>query len=465
MNTLPKQTTARTWVWLILLATVVGFLGGSSRPDQVQLIALRPMVTLFLIPALYFLSFAQIRKAQMLISLTSLCLIWMLLQLLPLPPSLWETLAGRDTIMELDQVSSVEGVWRPTSWVPARGWNALAGMIVPVAGVLLALALRASFRMLLWLMVGLGLVDALLGVLQVLSGASSPLYFYSVTNHGSAVGLFANENHSGVFSAVVLLMIARLVLSSRGSGEPAALRLVYPPAFLLVLISTLIGGSRTGVILGVLALLIATVTVWIGFASRRKSHGLKRGQGQIMRWLASHPFAPVLGFGGVILALLWAFFVFGRAEALEEIVSRDSFEGLRFQVWPVLQQMIGAHWLFGIGFGSFEEVYHLYEPTTLLLPQYVNQAHNEWAQIIIEGGLPILILLLVLLVWIALAIVRLLRCSPPSFQSAIFWGAVFSLISIASVVDYPLRTPIFQLVGAWLLLGLALEQDGGNSAG
>ena len=49
---------ATPWIWLALLAAIVALLGGSSRPDAVQIAALRPLVALFLIPAFYYLHYA-----------------------------------------------------------------------------------------------------------------------------------------------------------------------------------------------------------------------------------------------------------------------------------------------------------------------------------------------------------------------------------------------------------------------
>ena len=91
-----------TWVWLILLATVVALLGGSSRPDAVQIAVLRPLVALILIPALYYLSLRQLREAKSLVWLLGLLAAWMTLQIVPLPPSVWQTLPGRDLVTNLD---------------------------------------------------------------------------------------------------------------------------------------------------------------------------------------------------------------------------------------------------------------------------------------------------------------------------------------------------------------------------
>ncbi len=456
MKRVQNLSAAAPWIFLALLASAVALLGGSSRPDAAQIAALRPIAAIFLIPALYYLSLAHLRDAKMLCWLLGLLAAWMALQIVPLPPSVWQSLPGRDVIAGLDQAVGLEENWRPISFVPSRGWNALASLIVPVCALLLALSLRASPRVLLLLIAGVGLVDSLLGLLQVISGPSSPLHFYAITNRGSPVGLFANENHSAVFSSLVLIVIARLGATSKAIKEAAWQRLAYPPVFLVVLLSVLVSGSRAGLAMAILALLASGMVVWL---ARVPKKGKRRRAGAIEGWLVSHPRSLLVIFALVMAGVISAFFGLERAPGFEDIFTQNPFEDLRARLWPVLEQMIGTFWLLGVGFGAFEEFYHIYEPTALLLPNYVNQAHNDWAQLVIEGGLPATALLVALLSWTALSLLALLRCGSFGLGRLIFWGAILAILCAASIVDYPLRTPAFQLVGVWLLLALALERQ------
>ena len=419
-----------------------------------QIAALRPLAALFLIPAFYLLTLEQLKRAKTLTMLLGLLTLWMVIQLVPLPPPIWHNLPDREALAELDRLAGLEGAWRPISWVPARGWNALASLAVPVAALMLAFALRANTRMLLLIIVGVGLLDSALGLLQVISGRTSPLYYYAVTNRGLPVGIFANENHSAVLSAVVLLIVARLATTSKSAKEPAWLRLSYPPIFIVVLLSALVSGSRAGLVMSILALLSSSLMAWASFtASRRRKRRRK-----FERWIAARPRSLLLIFLGVIGLLILAFIGLERAPGFEDISSQNAFEDLRWRLWPSLEQMIGTHWLLGIGFGSFEELYHVYEPNALLIPSYVNQAHNDWAQLVVEGGLPALVLLALLLGWIAISFTRLLVRGEQSLMDLVFWGAVVAIFCAASIVDYPLRTAIFQSIGTWLLFAMALEE-------
>ncbi|MEL6934049.1 MAG: hypothetical protein AAFO17_13315, partial [Pseudomonadota bacterium] len=156
--------------------------------------------------------------------------------------------------------------------------------------------------------------------------------------------------------------------------------------------------------------------------------------------------------------LLGAFVFLGRAAGLESAVSEDPLEDLRWKIVPILGQILEGSWLVGVGFGSFDRVYMIYEPTNLLMPFYVNQAHNDWAQLLIEGGVPAAILLFALFVWIARAVWSISMREKNGFGGLLFWATLVAILCVASVFDYPLRAPAFQLVGIWLLMALLRER-------
>ena len=136
--------------------------------------------------------------------------------------------------------------------------------------------------------------------------------------------------------------------------------------------------------------------------------------------------------------------------------------------------MISQFWLLGTGFGSFEEVYHIFEPDRLLFPEYINQAHNDWAQLVIEGGLPAVAIGLVALAGLARGSIAMARDPDMPGNRSVFWLAATSIVLSASLVDYPLRAPVFQLIVAWLALafcrqwaptGFALGRPSGATEG
>jgi len=110
----------------------------------------------------------------------------------------------------------------------------------------------------------------------------------------------------------------------------------------------------------------------------------------------------------------------------------------------------------GSGFGSFDSVYRQFEPRSLLSVTYLNEAHNDPLQIVIEGGIAAFALLLLFLSWwfrrAAEVLVR-----PRGRRPALERGAliVMLLLMLSSLVDYPLRTSLLAALFAFCAVELA----------
>ncbi len=455
----PHKADARGWLWFALFVAALALLGGSARPDPVQNVVLRPLAALLLIPALVRLRAADLAGLRVPLALGGAMAVWMIVQLVPLPPSLWQALPGRDLVAGLDRLAGIEGVWRPIALAPFRALDSLLAMLVPAAALLLALAIRVRTRTILLAIAGLGAGNAVLGILQVIGGPRGPFHLYALTNRGAATGLFANENHAAVFAALVLLVLARLAVAASAEPSeslPARGRLALLPLYLLVLLGVLVSGSRAGLACAVLAMMAGGLMLWTDWRARQQP-----ARGSNSRALA------LAGAGGLaIVILVSAFLFFGRAPAAADLLTDRTIEDIRWSLWPVLAEMARDHWLVGTGFGSFDAVYRIYEPTALLLPAYVNQAHNDWAQLVIEGGLMAALGLLGLLGWVGTAVLALARRAGLRLDAlVIFWTAWLVILMAASLVDYPLRTPTFQAVSVWLLLCLARDRAQPAGAG
>lgn len=426
--------------------------GGSSRFDASQIAILRPLSAVLLIPALWFLGRDDLRRAPVVLVLLGLWLVWMVVQLIPLPSDLWRQLPGREIIRDLDVMAGLDEVSRPISFAPFRGWNSVFAIIAPLCALLIALASKLSSRQLLLLVAAFGVLNAALGLLQVLGGAQSPLYFYAITNRGFPVGIFANENHSALLSAMTLVIIARLGLSAATALDARWLRLAYVPVFILVLLAVLISGSRAGLVFALMALCAGGTMAWLERwgPARQSGRQALASDGRVNRLLPAFALAVMLG-------LIVAFLVLERTPAFEDLLARSSFEDLRSSIWPFLKGVMQTHWLLGTGFGSFDRVYQIYEPTDLLMRSYVNQAHNDWAQIVIEGGLPAVAIVFTTMIWLGSSVYSIWSHGK---ARAVFWIALLAMLCAASVVDYPLRTPIFQSLGLWLMLVVADDKNG-----
>lgn len=447
------------WIILALFAAVVALTGGASRFDATQIIPLRALSAVFLVSSLLFMTKEKVKAERTLVILFGCFTVIVAVQLVPLPSWVGQSLHERTEIGRIDAVLGLESLWRPLSLTPMRGWNVLGGLVVPAAGLLLAIAFRTSSTTLLRIIAGLGVLNALVGILQIATGKSSALYFYEVTNRGSPVGILANENHAAVFAACSMLVVALLGLKARQRFSSFWERLVYIVAFLFILFVSLVGGSRAGLIAAIGAISVSMVMLVL---SPRQRRGRATGDA-VRRWFDERP--SLILVIPVIIVLLTAasFLALDRAPAFRDILARDNFEDLRWSLWPVITAMLEDHWLLGAGFGAFEQVFHIYEPSALLMPSYINQAHNDWAQLVIEGGAMAGGLAIGLFVWLAKMVDYIARHRALRVD-ALFWMTVFAIIAGASVIDYPMRTPLFQLVTIWLLLALSRGARGEKTA-
>lgn len=444
------------WIILGLFAIVASVTGGASRFDAVQIIPLRMLSALSIVFSISFIVKERLKDERALTLLFGSLVLIVALQLVPLPPSLWQSLPQRGVIAQLDATLGLEGVWRPLSMTPMRTSNMLGSIIVPGAGLLLAVAFSASSRTILRVVAGLGVLNALLGILQVVTGRYSLFYFYEVTNRGSPVGILANENHAAIFAACSMLVVTFLGLKAKRRPNASLERMLYSVAFLLILFVSLVGGSRAGLVAAIGAILVSLGMLAL---SPRRRQGQPAGSVAMRCRFVTVPGLIVLVPLSVVSLTVAAFLALGRVPAFRDLLAQDSFQDLRWSIWPVIANMLKDHWFIGAGFGSFEQIYHIYEPSKLLMPSYVNQAHNDWAQYTMEGGAFAGLLFIGLLVWFTkrvatIAAHRTLRVD------AIFWVSIFAVVSAGSLIDYPLRTPLFQIITVWLLV--ALSRDARN---
>ena len=144
----------------------------------------------------------------------------------------------------------------------------------------------------------------------------------------------------------------------------------------------------------------------------------------------------------VILAALSIYF--SRSLAFDRLFGRADVEELRGQLVPILTRMISDYFPWGSGFGSFEHVYRIYEPQEFLSPNYLNQAHNDWLQFSIEGGLPAILIAAAAILWVGKQIFILAKNWTHLRYTkyyAVMAAIVMLLFLAGSIVDYPLRVP------------------------
>jgi O-antigen ligase len=427
-----------------LILVILG--GGASRNDA----ASQPWIWIAAILSICAFALqstkADFERVRLPLVFCGACAGLLLLQLIPLPPQIWTILPGRTLYENIGNLAGIVQPWRPISIRPQATVASLLSLTVPVA-IIIGFS-RIGQRWLgraLPLIVGMAFCSAVLGLAQLGGGSGGALRLYTVTNADYAVGLFANRNHQALLLVCALPLApvaAKLLISDPASP---ARTWVSVGAWMLLVPMILLTGSRAGVLLSAPAIgvgLIMMVSPMNGEFVRRK-HKTK----PVWKWV---PVAIVI----LLIAVSWAF---SRSVALDRLMATDAQGELRTRLWQSLLDTATAFFPFGSGLGTFDPVYRRFEPFELLRPDYTNMAHNDILQLAIEAGLPGMMLAVLFVGWFlattaaawkrgSLVDVRLIaaRCG------SVIIGCTF----LASIVDYPLRTPllaaVFTIAALWL---------------
>lgn len=374
------------------------------------------------------------------------------LHLIPLPPSIWPSLPGRHDLVDVEKLAGLSGIWRPLTLAPINGWHALLSLFAPLAVILLGIQLnRDDLIRLLPLVIALTALSGLVGLLQAISDPQGSLYFYRITNNGSAVGLFANRNHAATLLACLFPMLA--VYAATASGEAGAVRMrqLLAAAIAIVLVPLiLVTGSRSGLVSAVIGLAAAALL----YRQPIDVRTVRRGKPDRVKAL------PILvGIAVISLALLTYFL--SRAEAIERLFLKASGEDNRTEFWTVSADLFWKYFPLGSGSGSFVEAFQIVEPTRLLDATYLNRAHNDWVETAVTFGLPGVIAVALALVTFGMRSYRLWRSEDGRNRSVAFGrlaSVMIAMLAIASASDYPLRTPI--MMGLFAIYALWLAEAG-----
>ncbi len=386
-------------------------------------------------------------------------ILWMALQLVPLPPSVWQVLPGRETIVAIDRLIGQAELWRPLSLTPSQTLNALLAMTVPMAALLLAAQMTADeYPSLVTAAVVIACASALLGLVQILSGPGSPAYLYRIANKDSMIGFFSNRNHHATFLACAIPLVAMLFRDElMRKRKRTLIRVGLTLAGVLFTILTILIGSRGGLVAGAFSASVSYAIIVASWPRADAPFGLDPSRSKFARWLF---YAPPVVF---VLFLSSALVLSDRSTAFTRLMTQSAGDDLRVLAWPTVQSIIETHWIAGSGLGSFASVYKMFEPDNLLRDAYFNHAHNDWAEIILTGGLPFGLIVIATILWIVRSsIARGVRNLVKGYRGDLRLPilTVVALLAGSSLIDYPLRVPSLQALAVFLIMFMCCPKMG-----
>lgn len=258
-------------------------------------------------------------------------------------------------------------------------------------------------------------------------------------------GPFVNRNHFagfvemgiGLASAVIIVRSTRLEMLA-----------IYGSGVLIMCAGLVLSASRGGVLAlaaeFVFLALIALTARNEKREERSRLKGLLRAAGVIGLGMATVVAATLI----VGTERLAANFAQAQDTETEELLNNERFS--RRDIWGATTKMIKDHTLFGVGIGAFQVAYTRYDPSAGT--QRVEQAHNDYLQVLADAGVAGAVLALV---FVVILIRRGLHAAGTQDRKrrAIALGALTSCFAIVihSFVDFNLQIT----ANAQLFLALA----------
>ena len=371
-----------------------------------------------------------------------------LVQLIPLPAALWQSLPGRQIERDALALIDLDTTWRPWTMAPNHTFAALLSLGPPLLLLVMTAALGARTRLhLIATIAAIGLATIVIGAFQLLADNVSVIRFYGLTTP-QLTGFQANHN-----STADILLIAMVAASAvlraivQRQRQPVSRALVLAGAGGLnglFAIGVVLTASRMGIFLLPVALL---ASLWI-----------------LRPWLPVSRKALGGGALGLLILLVLGLLLVRGSPAIAAIAARFDFsEELRPQLWQDGLFVVRQHFPFGVGMGNFVPALVAVERLEIVRPFLPNRAHNDFIELAAEAGLFGLMALSAISWLLGRAAWRAFRAgSTATAQTTVFAAAALLIIALHSLVDYPLRSMSLACVAA-VCAGLFMSPKTGGS--
>ncbi len=296
----------------------------------------------------------------------------------------------------------------------------------------------------------IGAIYAIYGLIEFVSPEPRILWFVKDSYVGDVTSTFVNRNSFATFAGISVianlaviadLMMKNTDLRSRRSlflsiVENLLARGRWPMLWLiLVSASLLMSHSRGGLVATLAALFTLLILILIAPAARAPWR----------LW-----FGWFVGIGSLAILGLTGASTFGRIDEIP-----GDFE-MRPRINETLLRAIHDNYLGGTGLGSFVHIFPLYQP--LAINGFVDLAHNDYLENMLELGVPAALLLFGIVLYLAgrclLGVFRRRR----DIVYPCAGVAATVLIGVHSTLDFSMQIPAVAVTYA-VLLGVGVAQS------
>ena len=380
------------------------------------------------------------------------------LQIIPLPVDMIRSISPHRLENLSILASPSSGSWVPFSIFPHATLVAFIKMLSYLAAFSIAAYLFDSKGRgvgLILMLAGLGLMEAVLGLVLNLGGWQDIFPIASQYGATRARGSYINPNHYAAVLAMTLPFLFGWVyylyqrnkdhFTERNPRGPGGRRhsisgqvLFYMFLLLVMLVALFLSRSRMGIVSAVSSFLLLVL--------------LSQMKGRQTRLLVG----SFLVLGGVAAYVLWI--------GLDPILSRFALllEGgslgsnVRVLVWKDGLRLLRDYPWLGTGLGTFGTAFRTYQTTSV--DMWFDQAHNDYLQFATELGVIGFLFLFGPIFYLMFRMIRSFLSDPSRFRASVTLGCIggaFSLL-VYSVTDFNLQIPANAMIFA-VILGIGYK--------
>lgn len=383
------------FILLALLLVVAPLFRGGNRPLILMFLELATLV----LAAMLFArpTFKAHLSAAFLASLL-LLLLYPTFYLIPLPGDWWAALQGRGFYAQLFEGFDFKeiAILRPLSLITFNteySWLALFPSVI----IFLAVVGQATskLRMLVTVFLGMGVFQAILGLIQYGDGVDS--FFRFGLDGNGANGTYPNRDHfAGLLEMALPIALAMLAATvgplqktspHRRSGWARRIMaffsgrggkvIVYAAITLVIMLGLIFSQSRTGIALAMLGIFLSAVL-----------YSMRLGG------------ANSFGLVGTVVAIGLALAAeIGLLPVLNRFTTVNPADDLRWPIYDAVLPAMGSFFPLGSGPGTFPSIFMRFQ--TGDLPGFINHVHNDYLEWLMEGGFIVAVLLVLFTVFYA----------------------------------------------------------------
>ncbi len=320
---------------------------------------------------------------------------------------------------------------------------------------------KRFYRYLLIALLATGLTVSCIGILERVLWNGKILWIFVPYDWGRALpdamnrarGPFVNPDHFGSYLNMVLpIAIAGVVFPTflvRRQSEP--FRVFCAVTVLVESLALLLSLSRAGWIGALIG--FASLVALSTFIPREKRPALFR-----LSWKAAAPLCAL----ALVLIIATSSLVAGGSgrqaadQRLQETISQHQSLEFRFGVWRDTLPMVRDFPLFGIGLGTFQDIFAHYK-TPPWMENSIREAHNDYLELLASAGVLGFGLLGWFLVAVGVRLYRGIRALPPDILPV---GAALTAgmaaMAFQELFDFNLQIPANAIL-LTLLMALAFR--------